>query len=374
MKTKFNKIEDIGDIKGKRIIVRLDLNVPIINGEVRDDFRIKSSLPTLQFLKDKGARVIVISHIESEERDSLEIVSKYISNFIKVKSFIKKIDEAKVVVNSMQEGELVIFENLRLDPGEKNNDINFAKKIADLGELFVNDAFAVSHRKHASIVSLPKLLPSFAGFLMAKEIENLSEAFNPVKPFLFILGGAKFSTKLPLVNKFLEIADNVFVGGALANDIFKSKGLEIGQSLVTKDFVDLQSIIVNQKLVTPIDVVVFDGQNKTEKDPSSVLKSDNILDAGAKTISMLEKMISESSFVLWNGPVGDYEKGFSLASEKIAKAIIDSDAKSVIGGGDTVALVSKCGFLDKFSFVSTGGGAMLDFLAEGTLPGIEALQ
>lgn len=368
------KIGDQKNLRGKRVLLRLDLNVPIVDGEVRDDFRIKRSLETVNFLRAEGAKLIIMSHLESETVKSLERIAAYLQQFVPVKAFVTHLDDAPGVVSAMSEGEVIVLENLRQNPGEKENNPVFASKLAGLGELYVNDAFAVSHRAHASIVSVPKLLPAFAGFLMAQEIERLSEAFNPSRPFLFVLGGAKFDTKLPLVEKFLGIADYVFVGGALSNDVFKEKGFEIGQSMVSKTHVNLRHIEANPRLIVPVDVVAASLSTREVKGAEAVSPDDKIMDAGPKTIGELTDILAEAQFVLWNGPLGDYEKGFSEGTEALARALVESGVKTVIGGGDTIAVISKAGILDKFSFVSTGGGAMLQFLAEGTLPGIEVLK
>lgn len=374
MQTAFKKIKEVKDLKGKRVILRLDLNVPIIGDDVRDDFRIRRSLPTIQFLQEQGAKVIIISHLESEFVKSLGRVATYLGRFTPIKAFVTKMEDAKAVVYSMQDGEVVMLENLRLDPGEKENSSVFAGRLASLGDIYVNDAFAVSHREHASVVSIPHFLPSYAGPLLAQEVEELSKAFNPPHPFLFILGGAKFDTKLPLVEKFINIADYIFVGGALANDIFKEKGYEVGNSLVAPARINLKHMEKNPKVIIPTDVIVSNPLAKDIKSPETVGFDDTILDAGPRTITDLSDLLTDVEFVLWNGPLGDYEKGFSQGTENLAKAIVDSGVQSIVGGADTIAVVSKLGLLDKFSFVSTGGGAMLDFLAKGTLPGIEALK
>jgi phosphoglycerate kinase len=368
------KITDQKDLRGKRVLVRLDLNVPIVLGAVRDDFRIRQSIPTIQFLRDAGARIIVISHIESESADSLQPVADRLAQDVPLKTFVTSLDDAPAAVASMADGDVVLLENLRRDPGEKENSEASARKLAALADVYVNDAFAVSHRTHASIVSVPRFLPSFAGPLLAREVAELSACFNAPKPFLFILGGAKFETKLPLVEKFLELADTVFVGGALANDLFKVKGFQVGTSMVSKSQAGLNRIVKNPKLLLPSDVVVSSARGRAVKAPDAVAGDENILDAGPKTISDLTQILSAAKFVLWNGPIGDYEHDFAQGTEALAQAVIASKARSVIGGADTVAVLSKMGILDKFGFVSTGGGAMIEFLAKGTLPGLDALQ
>lgn len=360
-------------MKGKKILLRLDLNSPIVNGAIRDDFRIKRSMPTLNFLRDNGAKTIIISHIESAETRSLKAVSDYLTNYINV-SFANDCfsTETKNMISSLKEGDFLLLENIRNYEGEEKNSEHFAKQLASLGEIYVNDAFSASHRNHASIIGVSNFLPSYAGLLFEDEIINLSKTLNPEHPFLFALGGAKFETKMPLIDKFLKIADYIFIGGALANDFFKTKGYEIGLSVISQKKYDLKKIIASNKLILPIDVVVKNNNGVFIKNPTQVLKDDKITDAGPSTILMLEKILRQSKFTLWNGPLGDYERGFKEASAEFAKAIVRSGTHSIVGGGDTLALVSKMDL--EFSFISTGGGAMLDFLARGTLPGIEALK
>lgn len=310
--TKFKLITDTNDLNGKKVLVRVDWNIPLMGGEIIDDFRIKKSLPTINFLKERRASVIVATHFEPKETD-LIVLKKY-----------------------LPEG-VTLLENLRLHPEEEENEANFAKSLAVIADVYVNEAFSVSHRKHASIVGVPKLLPSYAGLHFAKEVEMLSKAFNPSKPFMLILGGAKFETKLPLVEKFLPITDSIFIGGAMAGSASE----------------------------LPI-----------AKDPKIIFPTGDIkaLDANEETISMLKAKIDSSKFILWNGPLGNYEHGYKEGTHTLAKILADSGKEVIVGGGDTLAVMKELNLEGKFSFVSTGGGAMLDFLATGTLPGIEALK
>ncbi|MDP3051999.1 MAG: phosphoglycerate kinase, partial [bacterium] len=258
-----------------------------------------------------------------------------------------------------KEGDIVMLENLRIDKGEEKNNETFAKKLADFGDIYVNEAFSVSHRNHASITGIPKYLPSYAGLLFESEVENLSRAFYPKHPFLLILGGVKFGSKLGVLKRFIKIADKIFIGGALANIFFKLKGIDIGESLFDKK-VSVKKYFGNRKIVLPVDFKKNDGA---------------ILDIGPKTIKELINLIRRAKFILWNGPLGNFEiRDFAKGTEAAAKAIASSNVVSVIGGGDTAAAVIKMRltFIQK-SFISTGGGAMLEFLAKGTLPGIEAL-
>lgn len=368
MKT-LNKIEYLNKVK---VLLLVDFNVPIRNGAVIDDYRIRKTLPTIDFLISKGAVVIIIGHLQSKEGDnlSLEVVSDHINSKLNHKiTFIKNFKKASEILMTAEAGQCFMLENTRYFEGEKANDPKFAKELASLADIYVNDAFSVSHRKHASVVGIPKYLPSYAGLQLQNEVENLSKAFDPAHPFLFILGGAKFETKIPLLNKFLKLADDVFVGGAISNDIMKSKGYEVGISKVSEKIDD--SFSNNSKISIPVDVI---NQNKEIKIATNLDKTDKILDAGPETIEMLRQKIKNARFILWNGPLGLYEDGYKSATLELAKLIADSNAVSIIGGGDTLAAVSELGLEDKFSFVSTAGGAMLDFLSQGTLPGIQALE
>jgi phosphoglycerate kinase len=367
---KYRTIQELTDIAGKKIILRLDFNVPIRDGKVVDDYRIKKSLETIAYLRDKQAKIIIISHIETGS-DTLKPVFEYIKNILPITFCEDCIEKGKEAVDEMKPGEMMLCENLRLYDGEKKNDEAFSKQLAALGDYYVNDAFSVSHRKHASVVGIPKWIPGYMGFQFQEEVKQLSLCFNPSHPFIFILGGAKFETKLPLVEKFVTIADTIFIDGALADDIFKAQGLSVGTSKVSDQPVDLSHFIKNQKIIVPVDVRV---QDNVVKHPDHLLPTDAILDAGPETIEVIKKHISQAKSILWNGPLGNYENGYKDPTLEVARAIAESGAHSVVGGGDTLAAIAELGLESKFSFISTGGGAMLDFLAEGSLPGIEALK
>lgn len=370
-------LKDIEFLEGVRVLVRVDFNVPIKNGIVMDDFRIKSAFPTIDFLREKGAKVILIGHLEANtpSENTFRSVAEHMNKLGKEVTFVSNPRNASTIIeNEMKNGDCILLENLRHDEGEKKNDPAFAKALASLADIYVNDAFSVSHRPHASVVSVPSLIPSYAGFQLEKEISNLSKAFNPAHPFLFILGGAKFETKLPLLEKFMKTADSVFVGGALATDIFKTKGYEVGVSLVSKGDFDLAKYASESKLILPLDIITQEG---VEKSADSLLSSDNSMDCGKKTIALLQEKVNEAKFILWNGPLGIYEKGYKASTLALAKMIANrfgTDIESMVGGGDTLAAIAENHDEGKFTFVSTAGGAMLDFLANETLVGIEALQ
>jgi phosphoglycerate kinase len=337
-------IEEAEIIEGTIVLIRTDWNVPIKDGIILDASRIEASVKTINFVLEKGGKVIVLSHL-GDGADSLEIVAKEAEKFFpntKVK-FVRdpwnnSSADGKKVLENLKCGEVAVLENLRFWM-EKENDEDFAKKLADFGDIYVNEAFPCSHRVHTSIVLLPKLLPHYAGFRFMEEYKNLSEIFNPEHPFFFILGGAKFDTKLPLVEKFLSIADDIFIGGANA---LPASG---------------QAIANNSKIIFPVGDIAA-------------------LDANIETLEVLNEKIKEAKFILWNGPLGNYEKGFVAGTVALARMLADSPAKVIIGGGDTLALIKPeiKNQISSGGFISTAGGAMLEFLANGTLPGIEALD
>lgn len=362
---------------GKRVLLRLDLNVPLENGEVRDAYRIRESLPTINFLRTQGARVIIVSHIgKGKPEDTLAPVAAYLQKEFPV-TFLPSLQnpENLRLTKQMQDGDVLILENLRHNRGEETNDPDFTAYLASLADAYINDAFSVSHRAHASVVGVPALLPAFAGLRLSLEVTRLSLALHPEHPFLFVLGGAKIGTKMPLLKKFLERADHVFVGGALANNFFKAAGHEIGTSLYDPgEMTGLDAYLHHERLLLPTDVVVKNAGGSEERMLSGVTSGDSIVDIGRETIKALEPVIGAAKLIVWNGPLGFYEEGFTEATRELLELIAGSRAISIIGGGDTVALIDQLGMLDRFSFVSTGGGAMIDFLANETLPGIEALK
>lgn len=370
-------LQEIGPLSGVKVLVRVDFNVPINQGRVVDDHRIRASLPTIEFLRSRGAKVILASHLEANDGSnlSLEPVAEHLKSLGLPVIFVSNLRAAyDLSENELSLSQCMLLQNLRMDPGEKANDQSFAKQLASLADIFVNDAFSVSHRAHASVVSVPKYLPSYAGLQFQSEVSNLAKAFEPSHPFLFILGGAKFETKLPLLTKFMQTADTIFVGGALANDFFRAKGYETGDSLLSKETPDLAAFLGNAKLMLPQDVTLSD---QSVKSPAAVSVGERILDAGPETVASLAEKIASAHFILWNGPLGLYEKGFKQPTLSLAKQIGEATGRGVttiLGGGDTLAAVSELGVQDQFTFISMAGGAMLDFLAQGTLPGLEALN
>lgn len=305
-------ITEAGNLQGKCVLVRVDWSVPIKEGRVINDYQIKATLPTLKYLQEAGAKVIVATHLESTS-DSMDSLKPY-----------------------LPEG-MELLPNLRENAGEQANSEEFAKELASKADIYVNEAFPESHRPYASIVSVPKFLPSFAGLRFAEEVAALSKAFYPPHLFLLILGGAKIETKLPLVEKFAHIADTIFIGGAMAK---RASELELSK---------------NTKVMFPTGDL-------------------SALDANAETLAILKKKIAEAKFIIWNGPLGQYETGYTEYTHVLAQALAEAKAEVIIGGGDTLAAIESLNLLNQFSFVSTGGGAMITFLATGTLVGIEALK
>jgi len=366
-------ITEHNDLAGKKVLLRVDFNVTLDDeGKVMDDYRIKKARPTIDYLRERGAYVIIASHLEhNNEVVSLKSVSEYFQDEVS-HVFVEKYDD---VEDALGKTGVVLLENLRFHEEEEANDDAFARRLAGIADLFVFDAFAVSHREHASVVGVTKYLPSYLGLLMVDEIENLSRAFAPDHPFVFILGGAKFQTKLPLVEKFLSKADTVFIGGALANDILKIQGKEIGKSIVSEGDFDLQSVSNNEKVLIPRDVIVENSLGeKVGKDIEDVNKEDTIWDLGERSLDILGEKIKEAKFILWNGPVGNYEIGYKEGTEGVARMLSKSKADVVVGGGDTLTAIESLDVMDRFSFVSTGGGAMLEFLAKEDLPALKALR
>jgi 3-phosphoglycerate kinase len=375
-------IEDLKDeeVQGKRVLLRLDLNVPVEGGEVKDAYRMERVIATVDLLRHKGAQTIILAHCEGKDSSTLVPMWHYLNGYFPV-DFSPTFFDAPALekILALKDKGVLLFENVRINDGEKKNDPEFAKKLAQMADLYVDDAFGAMHRAHASIVGVPEFLPHYGGPLLKQEIENISKAFHPEKPFIFILGGAKFDTKLPLIKKYLDRADIVFVGGALANDVFKAQGFEVGTSLVSQGDFGIEELVKNPKFQTFKDVTVKDeAGNISFKKLNEVAKGDYIGDCGPETVEYLKEILSTAKTVVWNGPLGNYEAGFSDKTEQLAEIIADDTEKngleSIIGGGDTVAAIAKLDLNHKFSFVSTGGGAMLDYLVNETLPGIEALE
>ena len=359
-----------------RVLLRADFDVPIANGRVISDFRIRKALPTIEFLRDRGAKTVILSHLgRSGEtlRPVFEELAHRLGSGAVRWSAASPGSELLAATADMRDGDILMLENIRRRKEEAEGNEEFAREIAKAGDLFVNNAFADSHRTHASISVVPKFITAYAGLQMEEEVEALERARMPESPALAILGGAKFETKEPLIEKFLSTYDRVLLGGALMNDFLKAKGYEVGVSRISGRLPSTD-ILEHPRLTLPVDIIVEkDGLGRATTEDGA-RKDESIVDIGPKTVAEWSKAIQSSRFVLWNGPLGIYEKGFIASTEKLARTLASSGARAVIGGNDTVAIVQKTNFDPERVFLSTGGGAMLEFLVKGTLPGIEPLR
>lgn len=358
------------------MLLRASLNVPIERGVITNAYRLEESLKTIELFARAGARVVVCGHLGREKTDSLRVVWEELRRRTSIPvAFSPEVvgERAERAAFELGEGEVLLIENLRREPGETTNDLLFAKKLARLGEFYVNDAFSDSHRTHASIVGVAHLLPHAAGPNFIRERAALEGARTPASPSLAIVGGAKFLTKEPLIETLLARYDYVLVGGALAHDFFVAKGLPVGRSLVSGAF-PKPELLKNSKLLLPVDVVVERDSERVTKAVEDVDDLDTILDVGTATLEHIRPLTEKAHFILWNGPLGNFERGFTRGTEALAELIAKSSARSVVGGGDTIAAIERLKLGSKFTHVSTAGGAMLQFIAEGTLPGIEALR
>lgn len=388
------KLEDF-NFNGKTVLVRVDFNVPIKDGKVKGDDRIKKSLPTIKYIKEQGGKIILMSHLGRPKgkynKDlSLRPVAQRLSEilgedilFIDEKEVVNK--EVKDKVKNLKNGEIALLENLRFRPEEEKNEESFSKDLASLADIYVNDAFGTAHRAHASNVGVSKFLPSAAGFLLEKEIKYLKESLeNPKRPFVAILGGAKVSDKINLIKNLLDKIDSIVIVGAMANTFIKSMGKEVGKSLVEDDKLDLARQIIDQaskkgvNLILPEDFIeaseISDDAKGQVVDASSIDKDKMVLDIGPNSLKKIKMVLKDAKTIVWNGPAGVFEVDeFSKGTVGIAKILADSDALTIVGGGDSVAAVEKAGVEDKISHISTGGGASLELLEGKVLPAIKAL-
>lgn len=374
-------LRDLRHFENVPVLLRTSLNAPVENGIVTNSFRLRSALPTIEYLRSRHARVILAGHIGDKGTESFRPVYGALTGLIPGIKFSEHSvgPAAREAVRNLLPGEVLLLENLRRHTGEKENDPTFAAELASLADVFVEDSFDVCHREHASVVGVPMLLPSYAGFQVEREVRELSKALKPRRPALAIIGGAKFSTKEALLAVLLRSYDHVFVGGALANDFMQAAGKPVGASLVSGgDHASIEKLLQSKKLRLPIDYVVAPmGSARTEGHLAGVTvvsQNEAILDNGPKTIELLAELVGRAKTILWNGPLGNYENGFTEGTEALAQLIASSSARSIVGGGDTIAAIEKLGLDEHITFISTGGGAMLDFLADGSLPGIDVLR
>ncbi len=387
------------DVKGKKAIVRVDFNVPMSKTEketIADDVRIRAALPTIHYLLENGATVILLSHLgrpkgEANPDFTLEPVAKRLSELLeKPVEFIasdKVIDdEVKEKVKNLPDGSLALLQNTRYRAEEEKNDPDFSKELASLGDLYVNDAFGTSHRAHASNVGLASNLPSALGFLVEKEVDSMANMLeDPKRPFVSIMGGAKVSDKIGVIENLLEKIDTLLIGGGMAYTFLKAQGYEIGRSLLEEDKIDLSLELMEKakqkgvNIVLPMDVVIakeIDANAETKiVDVAEIPADMEGLDIGPKTRKKFAEEISRAKTVVWNGPMGVFEVApFAAGTEAVAKALADSDAVSIVGGGDSALAIEKAGLNDKITHVSTGGGASLELLEGKELPGIAAIE
>ncbi len=386
---KLESIEKIKSLKNKKVLVRVDFNVPLQDEKVKDDYRIKAALPTINYLRNAGAKVILMAHLGDPGSKvvpslSLKPVARRLSQIIK-----KAVDfvpetvgyKADKAIANMKAGDIVFLENLRFNEGELKDDSKFAKRLAGLADVYVNEAFSVCHRKQASVSAIKKLIPVYYGLQLVSEVKNLDKILKPKKPLIVIMGGAKISTKAPIISKIYESADKILLGGGLANNFFKHLGLELGKSLVDEDSeIYVKKFFKNQKLadkiVLPIDVVVC-GKNKQPKIKSldELNKSDAILDIGPETIKVFSDYIKTAQTIVWNGPLGKFEEAsykhgtFAIATAVAARST--GKAYGLIGGGETVEALKQTKMEEYVDFISTAGGAMLAYLGGDKMPGLK---
>jgi len=383
-------VKDI-EVAGKHVLMRVDFNVPLAEGKVADDTRLRAALPTIRYLVDKEAKVILMSHLgrpKGRVMDELRMdpVAKRLSELLgrpvgKLDDCIG--DEVKAAVAEMRPGDVILLENTRFHPEERKNDPEFAKKLAELADVFVNDAFGTAHRAHASTVGVAQYLPAVAGLLMEKEVDTLGRVLeSPEHPFVAILGGAKISDKIGVIESFLSRADLLLIGGGMANTFLKAQGYEVGDSLVEDESLDVARELLEKaggKLILPVDVVVadeFSADAKSKVLPvGKVPEGWRILDIGSETVELFEKKLAGAKTVVWNGPMGVFEfPKFAVGTKAIARFLAEMDATTIIGGGDGVAAVRQAGMAEEMTHVSTGGGAALKFLEGKELPAIAILE
>lgn len=378
------------DLKGKRVLIREDLNVPVKDGKISSDVRIQASLPTIKLALEKGAKVMVMSHRGRPtegvltEKDSMKLIAEYLDNLLDapVRLVSEYLDGVEV-----EDGEVVVFENVRCNVGEKANDERLSKMYAELCDVFVNDAFGTAHRAQASTHGVAKFAPvACAGPLLAGELEALGKALdNPARPMVAIVGGSKVSTKLTVLESLSTVVDQLIVGGGIANTFIAATGKPVGKSLCEEDLIPEAKRLIEQaqakggEIPVPVDVVTGKEFSETAaaetKSVDDVAEDDMIFDIGPKSAEHLVEVLKDAKTIVWNGPVGVFEfDQFGAGTEAISKAIAESDAFSIAGGGDTLAAVDKYGIKDKVSYISTGGGAFLEFLEGKELPAVAILE
>jgi phosphoglycerate kinase len=379
------------EVQGKRVLVRVDFNVPMQDGQITDDRRIRESLPTIQYLLERGAKVILMSHLgrpkgKPDPQYSLRPVAERLSELLgrPVRFLEDCVGEAvEQAVQAMAPGEVVLLENLRFHPEEEANDDGFARALARLGDLYVNDAFGSAHRAHASTEGIAHYLPAVAGFLMEKELRYLGSVLTqPERPFVAILGGAKVHDKIGVIQNLLPKVDRLLIGGGMAFTFLKAQGYEIGRSLLDSDSLEFARRVLQeagQKIVLPVDVVVApspEAETQAQVVPVDQIPPDQMgLDIGPQTVARFREIVRLARTIVWNGPLGLFERAaFAAGTRGVLQAVAESGATSILGGGDTAAAAEQLGFADRITHISTGGGAALEFLEGRTLPGVAVLM
>jgi len=392
---RLRSIRTIKNLQNKRVLLRVDFNVPLIKGKLdkEGDQRLRAVLPTIKYLLGRGAIVILISHLgrpdgKWDKKSSLNPVARHLEKLLKksVLFFGDKIGSSALAkkVKGLKTGELAILENIRFYPGEEKDDKKFAKNLASLGQIYVNDAFAVSHRAHASVAAVTKFLPSYAGPLLEAEIENLGKLLQkPKRPFVVLLGGAKISTKIGVIKNLLKIADKILIGGALANNFLAARDAELGASFYEKDYIgEARNLLTNPKIMLPVDFLTSESVKKAvnvrrEHFPVALHRKETIVDMGPHTIGEFAEVLKQAKTIVWNGPLGITEvPEFSHGSVALARLIAARSSGKVfgvVGGGDTIPVLERTGHAAFVDWISTGGGAMLEFLEGKILPGVAPL-
>ncbi len=383
-------VRDI-DLKDKRVLLRVDFNVPMQDGKVTDDKRIRASLPTIKYILDQGAALILMSHLgrpksASDSEFSLRPAAEVLSSLLEipVKMAPDSVgSEVETMVKELKPGEVLMLENTRFHPEEEKNDLEFAKQMSVLGEVYVNDAFGSAHRAHASTEGVARFLPAVSGFLMEQELEYLGRAVaKPEHPYIAILGGAKISDKIDVVESLLSKADKLIIGGGMANTFLAAQGLNMQDSLVEESALDTAKSILEKagdKLILPVDAVIADkfaeDANTQVVDVDKIPAGWRMMDVGPKTLELYKRALDGAKLIVWNGPVGVFEMPkFAEGTFALAKMLAESGATTVIGGGDSASAVKKAGVSKQMTHVSTGGGASLEFLEGKELPGVAALM
>ncbi len=374
-----NSLSTLPKLSGTRVLVRVDFNVPFKGNKILDTRRIDASFKTIDAVLKKGGTPVLLAHLGKDGSQSLRPVATYLSKTYKIVFVTEDIMSAHMdeILAQVPLKTVVLMENIRRYTGEEANDKVFTKRLASFGSYYINDAFSVSHRAHATVVGIPAILPSFVGATLQREIDAESPVIeSPKHPFVFILGGAKFETKIPLIARFIKSADSIVIAGAILNNFYKVAGFEVGDSVVEDGYdTQIKKLLKDPKLLLPIDLIVLRAGKKKTVSVDEVIKGDIIADIGPRSVELISAKIAKAKLVVWNGPTGWYEKGFTKATVALANAVNASKAHIVIGGGDTGAVIEKTlgSSTNKKLFISTGGGATLDYLSKGTLPGIKAL-